>query len=546
VPWNRLLTSAKFRKISIVIFFVLSLAIILYPTQYFFGFSNTDGFNIFPFPEYFALLYGLWIAISMLISIKASRLLGGILGVTISIVSSLLLYKIAPLGFDHNYDITYYDSSYLQTTHFLPFSIALNSQYNYLAYPGLSIITCALHIVLGLNYQGIAPVLMTAFYTVLGLSIYRLTSYLTKNVMLSVISMPIFFSMSLGSLYYLLFPATLGLTLLGLSISFLFTKSDRSNGSSMVLILLVTSMIVTHFYDPILLIFVFLLILIFRKQLKLTLQPVRIMIVLIAIDAIWNVYIATNYTTSIIELLKSTLNGSFSYALTVITSNTSGGLISVNMLRYFDLLISSVFGVILSIVILATYKKREFTERLYSIAAIAAMIFGFTATIGSLAQGGFDFTIALQFVPLLSIPLFLSFFAKNRRRIAIIIAVVVILSGLSLFVLPYHAISSTTVYPSEFTVAGFYLHYTTNNATAIMTDPKTFGIIGAEAPLINGNIYSYPVRNLGYDPYDYNIINLGYVTYQMHLYSYAINISDYNNYDITFTDGRIFLCPPSP
>ena len=176
---------------------------------------------------------------------------------------------------------------------------------------------------------------------------------------------------------------------------------------------------------------------------------------------------------------------------------------------------------------------------------VALIIFGIAAAIASLAQGGFDFMIALQFVPLLSIPIVLSALAKSRKGTVFIIIAVVALSGPSLFVLPYHSISSTTVYPSEFAIPSFYLHYTPSNATPIMADAKTFAVVSAEQPLINGNIYNYPIHNLGYNPSDYNIINLVYTTYQLHLYGYPINISSYYNNDITFNDGTVFIAPPS-
>ena len=139
---------------------------------------------------------------------------------------------------------------------------------------------------------------MTSFYTVLGLSIYKLTGLLTKNVVLSVIAIPLFFSMSLGSLYYLLFPATLGLTFLGLVLSILFSKSGKGIEFSVIFILIVLGMIVTHFYDPLILVFVFFLFFILRKRLKLGLQTTRILVTMVIADFMWNFFVATNYATS--------------------------------------------------------------------------------------------------------------------------------------------------------------------------------------------------------------------------------------------------------
>ncbi|MDG6908068.1 MAG: hypothetical protein JRN20_20050, partial [Nitrososphaerota archaeon] len=516
----------KTHSIFVIIFAGITFLIVIYPTRYFFGFSNLNGLDIFQQPFLFTILYGTWVGVYVILSTKSSYSAGSRLAIIISIVSAILVYKVSPLGFDHNYGITFFLSSYLGSEHHIPTPIP--PQYSYFSYPGLIIVTESLKSVASVSYVGAGLDLSLVFFSLIGFSIFVITYRLCHEVTLAMVAVPLYFTASYEAISnILLFPATLGVTLLALT--FLLLVKRKFPRQIILLLVLFAGMIITHFYDPVDIFFVFITVYLFQNILHTKLFDSRIIsasILLLLADLSWQAIAAPIYFNGIVLAIISSLShASLSYASVIVRSNTLGVPFWVTLIRYYDILVTSIAGILLAVWTLVKRGKRESDVTLYSVITMAIVMFGLAAAFASLFQGGFDFLVGIQFVVFFSLPVFLYYLKRFGRLKILVILSIIMLSGPSLLTLQFKNVSSYSVYPSELSIGGYFTQYTPSATASVSTDGKTFGIIATSDPFAIPQFYSIPISTIPYVPGSFSVIDQTYSSYQEHLYGTSFNLS---------------------
>lgn len=524
--------------------------VLLYPFRTFKGFSQIDPLRIVPDPLLFSMIFSLVLANYLLMMyFYGNRKWSPTFVLFVSIAFGLLTYKMEPLGVDHEYGITLADTAYLGTFHH--FSQPLPSNVGYLGYPGISILTYSVSKIFGVNYISSASILQLFLYLLCGLSFYILTLRLVHQPFLASLSTILFFAFSLEAVSLtLFFPATLGFTYFALAITLI--RPSMRNQSLLILTLLYSAMTVTHFYDPLDLTFIlgFLSLPILAVASRNFLRPFLISLL---IFVLYLTFMASNYFDSLVPVIYQTLAQlaqfhSLSYALQVAAVNTFGVPLWVAFIRYFDIFVTSVVGAVFalwySLAALRHKSSHSIYVHLFSVMALGILFFGLVALLASLGSGGgFNLLIGVQFVSIVSIPLFVFLLARNRRLVYLCSVFLVVLSTPSIFGLTYHQISTISVYPDEIMTASYFLQHQQGSLT-LATDPKTWGIVISESPTYSLVYYTEPLDDYPYYHQFYNVVYLPFSNYQLHLYGYAPTYGVVYHNDVVYSNGWSFILPP--
>lgn len=539
--------------ISASVYWLSLLAILLYPFKFFQGFSQVDPLEVIQQPVVFSILFSVFIASFVLLT-HLNREKRGVVAFYVLITSllfGLLTLKMEPLGVDHEYGITLTDTAYLAIFHH--FSQPLPTNVGYLAYPGISILTYSLASLLQTSYTTSASLLQVTLYLLTGSSVYLLSNRAVERRFVSSLSVPLFFAFSLevGNLT-LFFPAALGITLF--SCFLLLLRPPFNRRSIVFATVLFAGMTITHFYDPLdtISILSFLALPVFLGRVYPNIR--RMLLIFLSMYTAYFVYSATNYFESLVPGVYNTfLNGLsgdlFGYASQVVSTNTSGVPAWVAVTEYLDITITSIIGGCVALWIVAT-KRREWlrlhtAQSVFAVGSLGVMAFAVMALLASLGSGGgFDIFIGPQFIVFFSIPLLLYAVSYNKLLVGLMVVIVIVLCVPSMFVLPYHQISTIAVSPNEVATTNYFLGYHQGNPS-LYTDPKTAGIVGAVNPDITLYYYGEPISSFPYSATSYNIVYLPYSYYQQHLYGFGINSGTIWQHDIVFADGTNFILPPS-
>jgi hypothetical protein len=532
-------------KFWLFIFFLLSAGIILYPVRYFLSFSQLEGLQVFVQPIYFMGLLDAWVGLylAMVARFKLSNSQVTKLSMVTALVFAILQYRISPLGRDHDYFITFADTSYLLAKHNF---VLPTSPHIYLAYPGLMFLTGDFVTVTHLSYNAASLVLTGIFFVVIAFCLQGLVFLLTKNTLMAAVSVPLYFVCSYEAVSNILFfPATLGVTFLALSLYLIARNLARLQ---LLLLILSSAMIITHFYDVIALIFVITALGVSQWQIF-GAKIWKLCSIIVLGDVFWHILIARAYLSSILGAVIASAsllfsNQAFSYAFLVTSTNTFAIPLWATLVRYFDIVSTSIVGVFVSFLFLIRRKNQSKEELNFAIMTLAILTFGLLAAYASIFQGGFDFLVGIQFAVFLTVPLMFRFIQRPRLLKIFAIVLIVVVSGPSLLVLQYRSVSTNSVYPSQIVAADWFAHYIPNKSLTVFTLSGTeYGSISVFDPLINwtSNGISIPVTNYPLSGVYYNVVDLRLSNYQLHLYSYPINFSDVYNGSVLYDDGTILI-----
>jgi hypothetical protein len=544
-------TTGKSSAAIVLLVCLLSVVtILIYPFHMFQGFSQIDPLGIIPDPYVFSIAVSLMLlTYAWLMYTFGTSKWSAIFVLTTSVVFGLMTYKMEPFGVDHEYGITLTDASYVGVYHH--FSQPLVPNVGYLAYPGISLLTYAMGKVLNLSLVQSASALHVALYPLVAVSIYLLATRLVENPFLASMSIVLIFAFSLiGSNMTLFFPLTLGLTYFVLAITLI--KERFGNNSLIAFGVLYSGMIITHFYDPLDMIFILgiLMIPILGIKSKNFLHPfVLSMVVFISYLA----YQAQNYFNSLVPGIFITFTHllsyhSFGYISQVAVTNTVKIPLWATFIRYFDIITTSIFGTLIAAWLLISALRGGSRHSNYtyvvSLMCIGIIMFGFLAFLSSLGSGGgFDLLVGPQYVPVTSVPILIFFLSKYRRLMIVFAVCLAVLAAPSLFALTYHQISTISVYPDEITLSNYFLNHQTGNLT-LATDPKTGGIILSVNPAYKLIYIQEPLASFPYYPQYYNIIYPAYSFYQLHLYGFAPSLQTILYHNIVYSNGYSFILPP--
>ena len=193
----------------------------IFPTKYFGGFSNTEGLYVFYSTPLFIALFGVWVAMGVLLSSRVSFVKASALSMFTSIVFGVLAFRISPLGYDHNYDLTLAPVAYLMNSHHIT-SLSLNL-FGYLVYPGLVLETISSNYLVPISLQETAGTILVVLGSLIGYVIFRVSFFLSHDKQISIAAVMTFFTASYAasSLMTLFFPSTFGYTLLASPCRFL-------------------------------------------------------------------------------------------------------------------------------------------------------------------------------------------------------------------------------------------------------------------------------------------------------------------------------------
>ena len=543
--------SSRTRQILLTVYVLLSFLILEYPMKYFYSFSQVESLNVIVQAPLFTAIYSIWIVTYVGISFVAKKLSSVIITLVIvifSVTSNLLTYEMAPLGLDHNYFITNAVASYISDFHHIP--VPPPSQLWYLSYPGLMILTSLMK-ELVFSYPATEAVLESAIYIIIGLSVYLISLKLISDVRIAALAVPSFFSLSLGTqLIILFFPATMGFALLAVSFFMLFS-APNSTKRSLVIIILMAAMTVTHFFDPLIFLTVLVSIAFFSRLTKRVLQilPVQVSMISFIFFAGYflfvSVLVAHNLILSVEHSIWQLLTDfSVSYASQVVVVNSLSVPLWASVTRYFDLVAMSILGSVAAIMFLITARKRDDRLLWYSEGTIGILAIGLIAFAASISSGGGDLIAAADWVTLLSIPMALFVLSKYRFALVLLLICLIAFSASTQFSLRYSQVSTITMYPSELSAANFFIAHKPNGNFTISTDYNTYGAVATFYPLVIPLLYSLPVNETPYVGGSYNIVNQLFSRYQLHLYGYPINYSLIYQHDVVFNDGIITISPP--
>jgi hypothetical protein len=543
-------------KSSIYVFFSLSVAIILFPFHYFFGFSQVEGLNVIEQPLVFSLIFDCWVLFAFTSFYSAGeqnrRKIETTLVIVFASVSGLLTLKMIPLGTDHSYDITLYGAAYLANAH--SFAIPPPVQVGYLEYPGIMLITYISSSLLSTSLLNATELLQVFLYIVMGLVVFGVTKLLVHNSLVSSISLPLFFAFSIESGNLLLFfPAALGATLLALSFLFVARTSIWNAKILFLMALLFVAMIITHFYDPLNLILVLIFIYVGTKQKN---SRALSFFILFAIGSftVYFSHFAMSFFNSVVpqslySFLRILSEPSQNYALQVVSANTFGVPWWVAVTKYIDVTFTSIIGSAIAVHwFLRARKNQKFAGLLatkYSAASVGIIVFGIIILISTLGSGGksADFYAALQWVVYFSIPMFLLAIARNRSLLTLFLIMIAILSAPSLLALVTPQISTIAVYPENIASASFLVNHSSSTFT-VRTDGKNAGVIGSFNPMVIPNYYTIPASTFQYESNMTNVVDTRYSFYQLHLYGFPINYSTIYDEDIIYNVNGIYILPP--
>ncbi|MDG6921844.1 MAG: hypothetical protein JRN67_00950, partial [Nitrososphaerota archaeon] len=103
-------------KVSLIAFVLLCASFLLYPIQYSYAFSQLESLQVIYQPILFSLLYAAWI-LTGLVTLRRNTGASIQIGIVslFSVMSGVIVLRMAPLGTDHTYAITYFATSYLNS-----------------------------------------------------------------------------------------------------------------------------------------------------------------------------------------------------------------------------------------------------------------------------------------------------------------------------------------------------------------------------------------------------------------------------------------------
>jgi hypothetical protein len=525
-------------------------AILIYPFRMFQGFSQIDPLGIIPDPYVFSIIVSLMLLtyIWLMYTFGTSKW-STIIVLATSVVFGLITYKMEPLGVDHEYGLTLTDASYIGV--YYHFFQPLAPNVGYLAYPGIFLLTYAMGKVLNLSLIQSASALHVALYPLVAVSVYLLAIRLVEKPFLASMSTVLIFAFSLiGSNMTLFFPFTLGLTFFVLATTLI--KERLGNNTLIAFGVLYAGMIITHFYDPLDMVFILGILMIPILGIK-SKNFLRLFALSMVVFISYLAYQAQNYFNSLVPGIFITFAHllsyhSFGYISQVAVANTVGVPLWATFIRYFDIIITSIVGTLIAAWLLVSALRGGSRHNNYiyvvSLMCLGIIVFGIVAFLASLGSGGgFDLLVGPQYVPVTSVPILIFFLSKYRRLMIVFAVCLAVLAAPSLFALPYHQISTISVYPDEITLSNYFLNHQTGNLT-LATDPKTGGIILSANPTYKLVYIQEPLASFPYYPQYYNIIYPAYSFYQLHLYGFAPSLQTILYHNIVYSNGYSFILPP--
>jgi hypothetical protein len=539
------------------VFVLLSGLLVIYPFHYFFGFAQIEALEVIIRPWVFAAILDAWVLFGVL-SFRGLPLVGrvkeAVLVVLMSAIPGVITYKLAPLGVDHSYGITYYGSAYISQFGRVPFPPP--PQVGYLEYPGIMLLTHFMSVVTGVPNTLAGSTLQIGMYIVLGGAIFQLTKLLTENTFLSSLAIPLFLFCSIEAGNFLLFfPATSGATLLILAL-FIVVRGPKGGASDKIsFIVIFAAMTITHFYDPLDLMFVLAAMYLVNLGRRESRRFGVFLTFAVMGFTLYFILVATSFFNSVVpetvySLTHLLLGVSQAYALQVISSNTVAVPVWAAFFKYLGVLITSIIGSMVALYHVLRVRSRGDSvprvERTYYVAAVAILLFGLAIYLATFSSGGIsaDFYAALQWVVFFSIPIFLLSFSKRRRYVLIVAVCVAFMSAPTFYSLVIPQISTISVYPENVAAAIFVVHNSPSSSMTVFTDGKNSGVIGALDPNAVPDFYTIPSLAFAYKPSELNLVDLSYAYYQLHTYGVGINYSSIESVDVIYSSPRIYILPP--
>jgi len=533
------------RKIILPVFFGLGVLLVFYPTHYDFHYSSVEAFGVLYSPMAFLLLYSLWVASFIGVVLETNQrqpsFSGGFIVTVFSSVSSLMLTNISHLGFDHNYDVTYSLVSYLGSLNHIPSS--LPAAYSYLSYPGLFILTYSSSSIIGVPVTTIGPVLQTGIFALVGLCIYGLTVRLLGN-QYALLAVPLFFSASFTALAMrLFFPLTFGLALFGLAL-LLVLGSDRSG---LIFVFLTISLVVTHIYPPIALLFLLMFVAGIRRIKGRKARLARLIPVIVITDGLYFFYSTTTFSVNVTNAIISSLfHGlAYNYPSHVVSANLRGYPLWIPLTQYSDLIITVIAGIVLSLlVIVKEHQANDLTWK-YSGSTLGLSVFGLTVFIASFSNGAQDFLPFLEFVSFVSIPLLVKYVASKIQLIPIFLIFLVVFCPLALVAIQLSQISTISISPAQVAGVSFLTGRIGTTGEGVITDDSTGGVLATFNPHLAISYFPSPIHQLDYAPGHYNVVYTPFDRYQFHDVGYGYTLIILGEGDVVYSNGLLYLLPPS-